>query len=69
MKWPKKIIIIDDSLENAEKLKIDINSSDCIVLSHGHWDHGNGLKYIKNKKLILLITICYNDYLMYIIAF
>jgi 7,8-dihydropterin-6-yl-methyl-4-(beta-D-ribofuranosyl)aminobenzene 5'-phosphate synthase len=22
------------------------------VLSHGHWDHGDGLKHLKNKKLI-----------------
>ncbi len=42
----------DVFLKNAEKLKIDINSADCIVLSHGHWDHGNGLKYLKNKPLI-----------------
>ncbi|MCD4793318.1 MAG: MBL fold metallo-hydrolase [Bacteroidales bacterium] len=42
----------DVFLKNAEKLKIDINSADCIVLSHGHWDHGNGLKYLKDKPLI-----------------
>lgn len=42
----------DVFLKNAEKLIIDINSADCIVLSHGHWDHGNGLKYLKDKPLI-----------------
>lgn len=25
---------------------------DTILLSHGHWDHGNGLKFLNNKKLI-----------------
>ena len=39
-------------LKNAKMLDIDINDIDFIVLSHGHWDHGNGLKFIKNKKLI-----------------
>jgi 7,8-dihydropterin-6-yl-methyl-4-(beta-D-ribofuranosyl)aminobenzene 5'-phosphate synthase len=23
-----------------------------VVLSHGHWDHGNGLRYLSGKKLI-----------------
>lgn len=39
-------------LKNAEKLNINVEDTDFIVLSHGHWDHGNGLKYIKNKPLI-----------------
>jgi len=39
-------------LRNAEKLNIDVDSAETVVLSHGHWDHGNGLKYLKNKKLI-----------------
>ncbi len=28
------------------------NEVDTIVLSHGHWDHGDGLRYVRNKKLI-----------------
>lgn len=28
------------------------DSVDVIVLSHGHWDHGDGLQYIGNKTLI-----------------
>lgn len=42
----------DIFLQNAKMLDVDINQIDTIVLSHGHWDHGNGLKYIKDKKLI-----------------
>jgi len=42
----------DVFLQNAQKLNIDINQVDTVVLSHGHWDHGNGLKFLDNKKLI-----------------
>lgn len=42
----------DVFIRNAKILGISLEDIDCIVLSHGHWDHGNGLKYIKNKKLI-----------------
>jgi len=49
----------DVFLKNAEKLKIKITDTDCIVLSHGHWDHGNGLKYLKDKPLI-----CHSDSFM-----
>ena len=42
----------DVFLKNAELLDINLDEVETIVLSHGHWDHGNGLKYLKNKKLI-----------------
>lgn len=43
----------DVFLKNAERLNFDIeNEVKTVVLSHGHWDHGNGLKYLKNKTLI-----------------
>lgn len=43
----------DVFLKNAIKLGIDIDRTvETIVLSHGHWDHGNGLKYLDNKVLI-----------------
>lgn len=37
---------------NAETLGIDPNDNEFIILSHGHWDHGNGLKYLKGGTLI-----------------
>ncbi|MBI9067796.1 MAG: MBL fold metallo-hydrolase [Salinivirgaceae bacterium] len=43
----------DVFIKNAEKLNINIQTDiDTVVLSHGHWDHGNGLQYIKDKTLI-----------------
>ena len=40
-------------LQNARMLNIDLQQQvDLIVLSHGHWDHGNGLRYLKNKPLL-----------------
>jgi len=42
----------DIFLQNAKMLNIDFDKVDTIALSHGHWDHGNGLKYLKDKKLI-----------------
>lgn len=31
-------------IENAAKLGIDLNGLDYIIISHGHYDHANGLK-------------------------
>ena len=43
----------DVFLKNARQLGIDIEKEvKTIVLTHGHWDHGDGLKYLQNKRLI-----------------
>ncbi len=43
----------DVFIKNAEKLGISIhNEIEKVVLSHGHWDHGNGLINLENKTLI-----------------
>ncbi len=43
----------DVFLKNAARLGIDIHDKiKTIVLSHGHWDHGDGLQFISGQKLI-----------------
>ncbi len=43
----------DVFLKNAAKLEIDIhNEVNTVVLSHGHWDHGDGLSFLEAKRLI-----------------
>ncbi len=39
-------------LRNAERLNVNLNEINGVVLSHGHYDHGNGLQYMSNKKLV-----------------
>ena len=39
-------------LRNAEKLGVDVVNAEHFVLSHGHWDHGNGLQYMPSRKLV-----------------
>jgi 7,8-dihydropterin-6-yl-methyl-4-(beta-D-ribofuranosyl)aminobenzene 5'-phosphate synthase len=42
----------DMFLKNAEAMKISITNIDMVILSHGHFDHGNGLAYMSGSSLI-----------------
>jgi len=53
----QKLILFDTGASdlfkiNAARLGIDLEDVDRIILSHGHWDHGNGLEHLKGKPLI-----------------
>jgi 7,8-dihydropterin-6-yl-methyl-4-(beta-D-ribofuranosyl)aminobenzene 5'-phosphate synthase len=39
-------------LKNAQKMSIFLNDIDMIILSHGHFDHGNGLDHIPSNTLL-----------------
>jgi len=42
----------DIFLKNAQAMRLDLYQVKIVALSHGHWDHGDGLKYLENKTLI-----------------
>ena len=50
----------DIFIKNAERMNIDLNKIDAIVLSHGDYDHGNGLKYLNTKTKL----ICHPDFML-----
>ena len=53
--------ITDAFLKNAETLGVNLDEVSIITLSHGHWDHGNGLKYLNSKKTLILHPECYTE--------
>jgi 7,8-dihydropterin-6-yl-methyl-4-(beta-D-ribofuranosyl)aminobenzene 5'-phosphate synthase len=38
-------------LENAKKLNVDISDVDYLIISHGHYDHGGGLKTFLRENM------------------
>jgi 7,8-dihydropterin-6-yl-methyl-4-(beta-D-ribofuranosyl)aminobenzene 5'-phosphate synthase len=42
----------DMFIKNAEAMNINMANIDMIVLSHGHFDHGNGLQYLSGFSLL-----------------
>ena len=42
----------DMFLKNAEIMNVGLENIDVIILSHGHFDHGNGLNYLSGGNLV-----------------
>jgi len=43
----------DTFIKNAQELNLDLEKLDYVFISHGHYDHGDGLEFIKDKKVIV----------------
>jgi 7,8-dihydropterin-6-yl-methyl-4-(beta-D-ribofuranosyl)aminobenzene 5'-phosphate synthase len=57
IEYENKKILFDTAqsdlfIKNGNKMGIKFNDINTVVLSHGHYDHGNGLKYLSKKDLI-----------------
>jgi 7,8-dihydropterin-6-yl-methyl-4-(beta-D-ribofuranosyl)aminobenzene 5'-phosphate synthase len=42
----------DMFMKNAETINISMKDIDMVILSHGHFDHGNGLMYLSGHSLL-----------------
>ncbi len=42
----------DMFIKNAKTMNVSLDNIDLIILSHGHFDHGNGLEHFKGRDLI-----------------
>ena len=40
-------------LHNAKENNISLDNLDYIIISHGHYDHGDGLAYLKNQRVVV----------------
>ena len=47
-------------LKNAEKLGVNITDVDFLVISHGHYDHGGGLKIFFKEVLKVTSPLGFN---------
>jgi 7,8-dihydropterin-6-yl-methyl-4-(beta-D-ribofuranosyl)aminobenzene 5'-phosphate synthase len=63
IEWKNHKILFDlgpnrHFLTNAKKLKIDLKKVDTVIISHGHYDHGLGLKAFMsfNKKAKIYLS-------------
>ena len=67
---PKHKILFDMGpdagfIENAEKLGVDLSAVDIAVLSHGHYDHGGGLRAfseVNSQADILIHTDAFGNF-------
>ena len=49
----------DDSyFHNAKTLGLNLDEAKCLVLSHGHYDHSDGLVYLKEGSKIICHPNC-----------
>ena len=53
----------DCFMKNAARLGLDLDRIQCVVLSHGDYDHGNGLKFLNLKRRVPLF--CHPDFELY----
>ena len=57
---------------NSKKLNIDLSKVDYLIISHGHYDHGGGLKHflkINNKAIIYMHKKAINKHFTKIFGF
>lgn len=48
----------DNYIKNAKKMNINLDEVGTIILSHGHFDHGNGLPYFNRKVKLIAHPNC-----------
>lgn len=51
----------NDYLKNAKRAGINLRDVEMVVLSHGHWDHTNGLKFIDWPVTVVAHPDCFEE--------